>query len=488
MCRIIVSQIVSLKRVDSTRAGGECISSRAGAERPCGKVKARMFLVCLIFFWIVALASVGQSETFYVAADGDDASTGTVDHPWRTIQRAANAMVAGDATIIGPGTYLENVISRASGTAEAPIMFKAGSTETIVSSFSIAHPHHVIEGFTITGANVSQYQGAVTIRRGGDSLRVKNNIFKSSPDRVYQLLVSRQEIIGLSATENQFLNGRFHAISLVGTGHSVSASVFRNPNGWDAIRLLSSNTIISGNTFENWSNLTDNQNHPDLIQAFSNNGEVSKNNIIEKNFARDCVATQIGNVQDQRGDNVGNWIWRNNIWANVEYAMAILAPGMEFYNNVFYKSGRNTSGPLNFNTIEGRGRADDAKVFNNVFVECGSRPNDPRYGWYTVNPELKGFEADCNLVIGTGDGMKKSGFQMGTHEASGLNGLSPQFQNAEVLDFRLTAQSPCVGAGRAFNHLFDTDISGSMRGGKWDIGAYQLPPPDAPRNLRVTVP
>ena len=46
-----------------------------------------------------------QGTIYYVAPDGNDSNPGTESLPWRTIQKAANNMVAGDTVFIRAWTY-----------------------------------------------------------------------------------------------------------------------------------------------------------------------------------------------------------------------------------------------------------------------------------------------------------------------------------------------------------------------------------------------
>src|SRR4030042_645113 len=58
----------------------------------------------LLLFLLPILAS---AATYYVSTAGSDTNPGTQAQPWRTIQKAANTMAAGDTVIIRNGTYNE---------------------------------------------------------------------------------------------------------------------------------------------------------------------------------------------------------------------------------------------------------------------------------------------------------------------------------------------------------------------------------------------
>ena len=73
-------------------------------------------------------------STYYVATSGSDTNTGSLDHPFRTIQRAANLVEPGDTVLIRGGTYRETVKPASSGTRAAPIVFKPYGDENVTVS------------------------------------------------------------------------------------------------------------------------------------------------------------------------------------------------------------------------------------------------------------------------------------------------------------------------------------------------------------------
>ncbi len=73
--------------------------------------------------------------TYYVATSGHDTDTGTsLTAPFRTIQRAAAKMSAGDTCFIRGGVYRETLTAVASGRSDAPITFAAYPHERVVIS------------------------------------------------------------------------------------------------------------------------------------------------------------------------------------------------------------------------------------------------------------------------------------------------------------------------------------------------------------------
>ncbi len=87
----------------------------------------------------------------YIVSESADASVGegSLAKPFKTIQKAADTMQAGDTCLIRSGIYRETVIPAASGTSGKPIVFKQYGTDTVF--ISAADP---ITGWTKDAGNV----------------------------------------------------------------------------------------------------------------------------------------------------------------------------------------------------------------------------------------------------------------------------------------------------------------------------------------------
>jgi hypothetical protein len=127
------------------------------------KMLSFIVLICLILqicntFERVVVAD--EPQTYYVTPNGDDANAGDTDHPWRTIQHAADTMVAGDTVLIRNGVYHERVRTGHEGdVAGGYIVFSAYPGETPVidgtgvdtgnNGFGIDHSYIKISGLEI---------------------------------------------------------------------------------------------------------------------------------------------------------------------------------------------------------------------------------------------------------------------------------------------------------------------------------------------------
>ena len=105
-------------------------------------------------------------STYYVSTEGDDANDGSAAHPWRTLQQAADSVIAGDVVNVGPGTYKGfslGVNRPARGTSDAPIVFN-GKTIIDKGSYHIA---------AITVANGDSPDG-IYVAPGSRHIVIKN--------------------------------------------------------------------------------------------------------------------------------------------------------------------------------------------------------------------------------------------------------------------------------------------------------------------------
>jgi hypothetical protein len=168
-----------------------------------GALLGAMFISCGGFM-------SAHAVTYHVATNGSDAASGSGALPWRTIQKAANTMVAGDVVLISPGDYSEYVVTKAHGRSGSPITFRADppnepTNQVVLRQFRVMHEYTTIEGFTFAHTMDTlayDYNGAMVrievnqgAGRNGSHCVVTNNTFR---DGVY--LIS--DDIHLDASNN----------------------------------------------------------------------------------------------------------------------------------------------------------------------------------------------------------------------------------------------------------------------------------------------
>ncbi len=138
--------------------------------------------------FLLALTGVpALSAEHFVATIGDDASPGTEAQPWRTIQRAADAVQPGDVVSIAAGTYQEQVTITRSGTPGRRITFRGEA---------------VIDG---EGLPVDDHEALVDVKWARD-ITLEGLIVRNSPQH------------GIRAVDSPRLELR--ACEVDGSGHS----------------------------------------------------------------------------------------------------------------------------------------------------------------------------------------------------------------------------------------------------------------------------
>lgn len=142
---------------------------------------------------VVFADTINSSHTYYVSPSGDDDGDGTLKSPWKTIQKAADSLEAGETVFVREGVYEEFITINRSGSAEEGyITFKAypgetpivdGENLTISSGksalFRLRSAHYIkIEGFEIRGlssSSSSKYPSGIKIDDGGSHIQILEN-------------------------------------------------------------------------------------------------------------------------------------------------------------------------------------------------------------------------------------------------------------------------------------------------------------------------
>jgi parallel beta-helix repeat protein len=118
---------------------------------------------------LLCLASPLAADTFHVAPPpaGSNSNSGSEAAPWATLQHAADSVAAGDTVIVQAGSYTGMYLT-SSGTAEAPIVFRAADGE--IASVTADNPV-TPDGINIEGADYVVIQGFTVNGRGRAGIR-----------------------------------------------------------------------------------------------------------------------------------------------------------------------------------------------------------------------------------------------------------------------------------------------------------------------------
>jgi len=185
-------------------------------------------------------------KLYFVATNGSDSNPGTVDRPWKTIQKAADTLKAGETVQVRGGVYEEFITVRSSGSAAAGyITFQSYPGEQAVidaknlkissaknSLFHLKGANYiVIEGFEIRNlisSSSSEYPAGIKVQSGGSNIHIISN--------------------DIHHIENRHAKGNAHGIIIYGDRSVAISNVTIADNKVHDLILGSSESVtVSGN-------------------------------------------------------------------------------------------------------------------------------------------------------------------------------------------------------------------------------------------------
>lgn len=363
-------------------------------------------------------------NTYYVAANGNNANNGSSTAPWATLQYAASRVQAGDLVLVGNGTYA-GFSAVNSGSAQKPIVFKANGTGVIIASASQQ------DNITINGRNfivIDGFQVRNAARAGISVLEASGVVIKNNsvgPN-------ARWGIFTGFASGVQILNNKtFNS----GTEHGIYVS---------NSRVANDNPVIRGN--ESYGNTRSGiQLNGDCYSGGDGviNGAIIENNIVYNNTAKGLSLISIAAS-----------VVRNNVLYENGGAGDIHLTD-EVSNSVFCGNPTTTTVVVNNTIRESDGtagiRITDGAAGNTVF-------NNIVIGSTAIADEVRTNFIDNNIIADTAP--------------TGL------FIDAATHNYRLSATSAARNAGVAtYNGAsapsVDLDNTARPQGGGIDAGAYE---------------
>lgn len=471
-----------------------------------------------VFAALLALVSSASAATFHVATTGNDANPGTEISPVRRVQWALSLAQPGDSIRLSPGVYAEDVLTVRNGTADAPITLD-GQNSAVIHRLSINRAYHKIQNLTISGYTVVP-RNILFLQRGAHSTIVSNVVVDTA--RVGRLNgigweISATKPFGTDAASgcliiSNRITGVLSAtgLNIAGDNNQIVGNYVHDLGQSDFVRLWGRTNIIRGNVFSNMFSVAGLGNHIDFIQTFGNGGDGSWGHIIEGNLIFRIDGGQIAQLEGNLVPEIGNWIIRNNVFAEISHGTSCTIPQVRLYNNIFYRCNYGVgSHALNFTQrayttatwagqpVPGTNYAHGAQVYNNVFLDCGDSRRS--VGWYGFSTMLTGVSADHNYVGKIGfqsvtastrsdSAVGESNYDGLFSEYNGVNGGDPKFRSPKDFDFRTKVESVLINAGTT-NPFSTVDLLGNPRrvGSATDIGVFEFSSngPLAPSGLRV---
>ncbi|MEA1925025.1 MAG: right-handed parallel beta-helix repeat-containing protein [Candidatus Altiarchaeota archaeon] len=379
--------------------------------------------VLVLFIAAIAVVGFGGSvgaTDYYLAPDGNDSWSGTIDHPWKTLYNACQTLVAGDTVYLRAGTYpgygsdyREGPTPLNSGTVGNPITFAAypGETAIIRPIVDYAHAGFIITAhsyITIDGLEISHCSDGVRLLGGYDA----DNIIIKNCHIHHSNSLPRTNCGGIhvdrsnSVSDCEFSHNIIH--DNVGVGVNAAGILTYD---------LTNNTIICGNIIYN-------EGTGIFLKYDTPNSNVSQN--IVYNCTRGIRVTSESHYTHVHENIIYNCS-AEGIQVGINVAESAPA-GVVVYNNAIDNCRR---GINIFNS------AKDLIIYNNIIsgsddygicVLYGQEPTIDYIGYNDVY--------DCGTAY------------YAVAEGESSIQLDPEFVNSVEHDYHLQSSSPCKGTGR----------------------------------------
>ena len=391
---------------------------------------------------------------YVVSTSGSDAAAGTADAPWRTLQRAADAVAPGDTVTVRAGTYAGFRLI-ADGTPAARITFKAD-------------PGAVIDGNGAPGGNAVHLDGAdhVTldgfrVMNGATGVRSTNNAGVVVKDSNIDL--NARFAVHASASHGIVIENNAIGRTSLGAGVVVDAgtdgAVVRKNRVADNLTygiLINgdkdtpgSDGVATGAVVEANTVVANGRGGGASIALDGARGASVRNNLI---YAAHGDGIGLAGLNGSAG-SVGNVVVNNTVVVAVDGQWALrvygASTGNVLRNNILFNENE-YNGSITFSDDSLPGTVSQYNVLKDL-VRDGGRV-------YTVSQwrEAKQLE-----------------------QYSRVSTPTAVFTSAAGANYHLSALSPAVNAGTATDAP-TTDIAGNLRpaAGGYDAGAYERPLPN----------
>ncbi len=460
------------------------------SEKQTRKVRVlNVVLACMVAWALVAVVNphrAAAASTYYVAINGNDGNPGTEAAPWRTIQKAANTMTAGDTVVVQPGDYGERVLMTRSGGSGLPITFVANGSVSM-TGFTIGASYITVRGFYIANTPNTNYDN-------GFGIYVKGSYNIIESNHIYYALrggVTLDAVVGNygTTTNNIVRNNRLERNGMLGIdcrgannlieGNEIWGTIQYHPlwpepvPTWvdaDGIHFHGSGHTIRKNYIHDIT-FTDPLNvdpHIDCFQSFGGSyHEPGRDMVIEQNFCDipeagpNADANTQGFMMSGGGSNV---VIRNNVVLAYRILNSNDSTGLQIMHNTFVSSLAFTQ-----NWPEGivLQTSPNATVQNNIFVDI-SAVGLP-YIEAKDTTSQQGLNAGSN-VVWMSDGRTPAG----SPYPNDLWGVNPRFTDRTNDNYRLLADSPAINSGLALPQVaVDYEDVPRPMGTGWDRGAFE---------------
>ncbi len=430
-----------------------------------------------ILFLILAFTLNLHAANYYVSKTGDDSAAGTEAHPWKTIQKAANTLLAGDTVFIETGTYNERVTIQNSGTADHFIVFTNYQDAEVTIDGSDITWWRWNGLFDVSGKNFIEISGlriknsyyAGIFAENSNHINIKNNYIYNT----YSSGIGVWSCSDVTAQGNEVElacnNGEQECISF---SNSYNCEIFNNhihdngsgENGGEGIDVKQGSHDIRV-----YQNLVHHLHerigiYADAWDAHTYNIDIFQNEVHHCGNGGITVQTEMGGLLENI--NIYNNLSYYNKWDGIGLGSVTADTGVtatpvkqvSIINNTCYKNG-SYEGGWGYGILVDNPDAEDVVIRNNICSE-----NSAQIG---IQRLKSGKEVDHNLLYG-------NNIALGAVFGSDSILSDPLFEDAGAFNFHLQGSSPAIDNGSSVDAP-DSDFDNNIRpaGSGYDRGAYE---------------
>ncbi len=413
-----------------------------------------------------------NAADYYVSPQGNDNAPGSEVKPWKSIQHAADTLIAGDTVFIREGSYNERVLPKNSG--------KPGAYITYTS-----YPG---ERATIDGAGIAYDWAGLFHINGTSYIKISELNFTNS---AYFGIEIRGDVQHITIEKNHFHKCHSSAVhAWFNKARWTISDIVIDGNEITETNMSGSQEAISlcgVNGFEIMNNHVHHI-HKEGIDAKegSSNGKIHHNHVHDF-YTKFAVGIYIDSSRSE-GKNIE--IYQNTIHdAKSGISLATELGGsltnIKIYNNLIYGNRHGFS--IHHYEKPGTHLKKDISLINNTFHnnELAVRMTEVKENFANLIIRNNIFSGKGRAATNLGS-LKEEDLTMDHNlfgpaskiHTFGKNTLKgdPQFINAAKADFRLQKDSPAIDRGSA-EKAPSSDFDGNTRprGKAYDIGAYEMP-------------
>ena len=475
-----------------------------------------------------------SGKVYYVATTGSDANAGSLTAPLRTIQRAADLVVAGDTVAVRAGVYNEAVsLTRSGSAAGGKITFQSYPGETAVVDGTGLTVSGTKGLFTLTDVSYVAVNGfEVRNYTTSSTTNVPAGIFVQGAGSFIDLLINRIHDIRNTASSvsangfglavygskapasinNLTISGN-ELYNLV-TGSSESMVVNGNVQGWRIINNVvhdNNNIGIDAIGFEGTA--------PDPAFDQARDGLISGNLVYSITSAGNPAYGTDMSADGIYVDGGTRIVIENNVVHHVDIGIELASehPGratsaITVRNNLVYSN--HTAGISIGGYAAGLGQTQGVSIVNNTLYFNDTKNTGS--GEFQVQYNAAGNTFKNNVVHASPQALFVNSFSTATTGSVAINNnlyfsttaaansswiwggksytgsaafrtasaqdtvsgyADPQFINSGAANFHVFVGSPAVNAGAALDSTIagttDLDWTARIKGSSIDIGAYE---------------